>query len=270
MPGFTGSIGILSNSNDTKRTGISMDDRFSDAWASVNGVEGWMTEGQAQMLWEEASGVPEGGRIAEIGSYRGRSAIIIAKAAPDAGEIAAIDPHAGNDRGPQQIDGTAAEGEGDHELFHANLRSAGVDERIRHVRMPSESAHSAINGQIDMLYVDGAHRYKPAMEDIRDWGARVAPGGVMLIHDSFASVGVTLAQIKLLYFSSHWRYDGRSRSLARYRKIDLSQEQRRGNILKQVVELGWFSKNVAIKVLLTLKLKPVAALLDGGRGEWPY
>jgi hypothetical protein len=25
-----------------------------------------------------------------------------------------------------------------------------------------------------------------------------------------------------------------------------------------------------IKVLLTLKLKPVAALLDGGRGEWPY
>jgi hypothetical protein len=58
--------------------------------------------------------------------------------------------------------------------------------------------------------------------------------------------------------------------LARYRKVELSKEQRRGNIIKQVVELGWFSKNVAIKVLLTLKLKPVAALLDGGRGEWPY
>ena len=247
-----------------------MDGGFDDAWASVDGVEGWMTEGQARMLWDEATGVPAGGRIAEIGSYRGRSAIVIAKAAPDAGEIAAIDPHAGNDRGPQQIDGTAAEGEGDHELFHANLRAAGVDERIRHVRMPSESAHSAISGQIDMLYVDGAHRYKPAMEDIRDWGARVGPGGVMLIHDSFASVGVTLAQIKLLFFSRSWRYDGRSRSLARYRKVELASAQRRTNLFKQVAELGWFVRNVTIKVLLTLKLKPVAALLDGGRGEWPY
>ena len=154
---------------------------FDAAWASVNGVEGWMTEGQARMLWDSASDVPAGGKIAEIGSYRGRSAIVIAKAAPDAGEIAAIDPHAGNDRGPQQIDGTAAEGEGDHDLFHSNLRAAGVDDRIRHVRMPSESAHGAIDGQLDMLYVDGAHRYAPALADIRDWGLRVKPDGVMLL-----------------------------------------------------------------------------------------
>ncbi len=229
-----------------------------------------MTEGQARMLWDCATEVPSGGKIAEIGSYRGRSAIVIAKAAPDAGEIAAIDPHAGNDRGPQQIDGTAAEGEGDHGLFHTNLRAAGVNERIRHVRMPSQAAHGSITGELDMLYVDGAHRYAPALADIRDWGARVKPGGVMLIHDSFASIGVTLAQVRLLFFSSDWSYEGRSRSLAKYRRRDLTSDQKRSSRNAQLAELPWFAKNVLIKVLLTLKLKPVAALLDGGRGEWPY
>jgi predicted O-methyltransferase YrrM len=243
---------------------------FAEAWASVDGVEGWMTDGQALLLWNSAKRVPAGGRIAEIGSYRGRSAIILAKAAPEAGEIAAIDPHAGNDRGPQQIDGTADEGEGDHELFHSNLKAAGVDDRIHHVRKPSKGAHSEIEGQLDMLYVDGAHRYTPALEDIRDWGARVSSGGTMLIHDSFASVGVTLAQIRLLFFSPKWRYVGRSRSLAEYRRENLTGSARLSNLGRQVIELGWFAKNVLIKVLLVAKLQSVAKLLDGGRGEWPY
>ena len=245
-------------------------DGFDAAWASVDGVEGWMTEGQARLLWDSAVAVPPGGKIAEIGSYRGRSAIILAKAAPGAGEIAAIDPHAGNDRGPQQIDGTADEGEGDHDLFHSNLKAAGVDDRIRHVRLPSQGAHGAIEGQLDMLYVDGAHRYAPAAADIRDWGARVRPGGTMLIHDSFASVGVTLAQIRLLFFSPKWEYVTRSRSLAEYRKSSPGGEARRRSTVRQVIELGWFARNVAIKVLLVAKLNAAAKLLDGGRGEWPY
>ncbi|MCX6388354.1 MAG: class I SAM-dependent methyltransferase [Solirubrobacterales bacterium] len=229
-----------------------------------------MTEGQARLLWKSASAVPAGGKIAEIGSYRGRSAIILAKAAPSAGEIAAIDPHAGNDRGPQQIDGTVDEGEGDHGLFHSNLKAAGVDDRIRHVRLPSQGAHAAIEGTLEMLYIDGAHRYGPAAADIRDWGARVSPGGTMLIHDSFSSVGVTLAQIRLLFLSREWEYIGRSRSLAEYRRSLPAAEARRKSILFQVRELGWFARNVAIKVLLVAHLRPVAKLLDQGRGEWPY
>lgn len=246
------------------------DDGFAAAWSSVDGVEGWMTEGQARLLWEAAQAAGPGGRIAEIGSYRGRSAIVLAKAAPAAGEIVAIDPHAGNDRGPQQIDGTSAEGESDHELFHSNLKAAGVDERIRHVRLPSARAHGSIEGSLDMLYIDGAHRYRPAAEDIHDWGARVKPGGTMLIHDSFASVGVTLAQARLLFFSRDWEYVRRSRSLAEYHHRRISGPTYRRSILRQSLELGYFAKNILIKVLLVAKLKPAAKLLDGGRGEWPY
>ena len=42
---------------------------------------------------------------------------------------------------------------------------------------PSADAHDEVAGQIALLYVDGAHRFGPAREDIARWGARVRPGG---------------------------------------------------------------------------------------------
>ncbi len=54
-----------------------------------------------------------------------------------------------------------------------------------HVR-PSNEAHGEVEGDIDLLYIDGAHRYAPALDDIRTWGARVKPGGGY-IHDVYPS-----------------------------------------------------------------------------------
>ena len=82
----------------------------------------------------------------------------------------------------------------------------------------SPAAHGAVEGEIDLLYVDGAHRYAPARDDIDSWGARVPPGGRMLVHDAFSSVGVTLAILRLLVFSREFAYAGRSGSLAEYRR----------------------------------------------------
>lgn len=229
-----------------------------------------MTEGQGRMLWRCAGEVPAAGRIVEIGSYHGRSAIILASAADQSVEICAIDPHAGNDRGPQQVTGTADEGETDHGIFHQNLERAGVEGRVRHVREPSQSAHASVAGAVDLLYVDGAHGYRPAMTDIRDWGRRVTPDGTMLIHDAFSAVGVMLAQIRLLFLSPEWEYVGRSRSLAEYRRASLDSRGRLANLERQGRELGWFAVNVVRKVLLVARLRPLARLLDGGAGEWPY
>jgi hypothetical protein len=40
----------------------------------------------------------------------------------------------------------------------------------------------------------------------------------MLIHDSFSSVGVTLAILRELVWSDQWRYVGRARSITEYRR----------------------------------------------------
>lgn len=228
---------------------------FDDALAAVAKVDGWMTDAQARRLWDRASELRVGDQIVEIGSFRGRSTVILASAAPPGVGIVAIDPHAGNDRGPQEIEGFEEVAAVDHDVFHENLRSAGVDERVRHERAFSHEAVGAIDGDVALLYIDGAHRYVPALADIRVWGDRVAPGGTLLIHDSFSSVGVTLAILRALVFGSRFRYVGRSGSMTEYRRELVARRERVRNAARQLAQLPWFARNVAIKVLMVAKVK---------------
>lgn len=230
-----------------------------------------MTRGQGETLVDAARRCPDDGTIVEIGSFRGRSTIVLARAAAPSVSIVAIDPHAGNDRGPQEIDGFAEEAADDHGVFVANLDAAGVTDRVRHLRMFSDAALREVDGSVDVLYIDGAHRYRPARADIRAWGDRVADGGTMLIHDSFSSIGVTAAILRELAFGSQFRYVGRSRSMTIYRQdLGGAWRPRLGNAGRQLAQLPWFFKNVTLKVLLSLGLGKVLARLGRPVPEWPY
>jgi hypothetical protein len=138
------------------------------------------------------------------------------------------------------------------------------------VRDFSQAALADVPGTIELLYIDGAHRYGPASADIERWGARVVPGGTMLVHDSFNAIGVTLAQLRLLLFSSQWRYRGRRGSLAEYRREPVSGSGRAQNVARQLAGLPYFVRNLLVKVALEAKLAPVARLLGAGDGQWPY
>jgi predicted O-methyltransferase YrrM len=230
---------------------------FADALAAVEDVEGWLTPEQARCLFDAAAALRAGERIVEIGSFRGRSTVVLALGAADGVELVAIDPHAGNDRGPREIEGFQVEAERDHDAFLANLRRAGVHERVTVVRRRSGDAHAAVAGQVDLLWIDGAHRFGPARADLREWGDRVRPGGRMLVHDSFSSVGVTLATLAAVTARRAWRYDGRVGSLACYTRAPATAANR----FRQVRELPWFAANVARK----------AAIVARRRDEpWPY
>jgi hypothetical protein len=104
---------------------------FAAAWDAACDVEGWVTEPQARRLFAAAGAVPAGGRIVEIGSFRGRSAIVLARGARPDVEVVCIDPHAGSDRGPGEIAARPALGEEDLAAFHLNLARAGVSGRVR-------------------------------------------------------------------------------------------------------------------------------------------
>jgi len=240
---------------------------FDSAMAAAAPVEGWLTADQARRLWERARCSR---RIVEIGSYRGRSAIVMALAAAGDARIVAIDPHAGSDRGPREIEPDPEQGEADARAFRANLEAAGVAERVRHVRRFSHDALDDVEGDIELLYVDGAHRYGPARDDLDRWGERVVPGGWMLVHDAFSSVGVTLAIARVLLGGSRFRYLGRNGSLAEYRRERLEGGARVANAARQLAELPWFARNLAVKLVLVLGLRPLARLLGHRDGPWPY
>lgn len=246
------------------------EDGFYSALAAIEPVPGWLSDDQALRLWQRAHELPEGASIVEIGSFRGRSTILLALAGPSSALVTAIDPHAGGDRGPQEIRPDAELGDEDNAAFHANLTAAGVSSRVRHLRTYSGRAAESVSGTIDLLYIDGAHRYGPARDDIATWGARVGDGGVMLIHDGFSSLGVTLAVLRLLLGSRHFLYVGRSRSLLEYRRRELSGHDRIANGARQLRELGWFARNLAVKLAIVLRVRLAFKLFGDGGAEWPY
>jgi len=225
----------------------------------ISAVNGWLSDAQAQRLWSRASSLTPPATIVEIGSFQGRSTIVLARAAAAGVTIVAIDPHAGNDRGPQEFEGFESEAANDNAVFNENLTAAGVADRVQHVRKFSNAAHADVAGDIDLLYIDGAHRYRPALDDIRQWGGRVAPGGTMLIHDSFSSIGVTLAIGRALFAGADFTYVGRSGSMTEYRRATPASSA--SNAVRQAAQLPWFAKNVVLKGLIAAKI------LDR---PWPY
>jgi hypothetical protein len=57
--------------------------------------------------------------------------------------------------------------------------------------------------------------------------------------------------------------------MAEYQRADLTVADRVTNLIRQLLELPYFARNLAIKVLIKAKLAPLTKLL-GGNGEWPY
>jgi hypothetical protein len=75
----------------------------------------------------------------------------------------------------------------------------------------------------------------------------------------------------VLVLSRSWRYVGRTRSLAEYRREELAGTARLRNAARQLRGLPYFVRNGLIKLALLARLRRVATLLGQPEGEdWPY
>ena len=89
----------------------------------------------------------------------------------------------------------------------------------------------------------------------------------MLVHDSFSSIGVTLALLSSVTFGSRWRYVGRSGSLAEFKRVHAA---RIPNAARQLAQLPWFARNVLVKVAIVTRMRPLLRLLRHDGETWPY
>jgi hypothetical protein len=85
--------------------------------------------------------------------------------------------------------------------------------RIEVIRALSHQAASQIEGDFDLLFIDGDHSDDGIRRDWSDWSPRIQPGGIVALHDTRASPhnpGVeTLGSFR--YFESDIRHDPRFR-----------------------------------------------------------
>jgi predicted O-methyltransferase YrrM len=230
---------------------------FAEAWRLAEQVPGWLTEAQARALWDAALRLPTGCRILEIGSHQGRSTTVLGIAARRRGAtVVAVDPF---------VEGRLFGGTPTRKRFEQNIVRAGLKDVVELIPAYSTKLRPNWDRPIDLLYIDGKHDYWTFTDDLR-WSEHLPPGGEILVHDSYSSIGVTAGILAKVLFGSRYAYQDRAASMARFR----ATPPRWADRARVLAELPWFLRNVFLKVLLRLRLRPVARLLGHDSPYDPY
>lgn len=218
------------------------DAEFEALWPRARQIDGWLTQGQARTLFRAARIVPEGRWIVEIGSHHGRSTVFLATAKAPGVKMLAVDPF-DNPRwggGPEAL-----------VAFHATLESFGLAGAVDTFRGVSVEAAVEWNGEpVGLLFVDGAHDRQSVLTDIDGWERHVAPGGLVLFHDAFSSIGTTRALTSRHLASRRFRFLGSNRTLAVFARDDLGVGAAVASGLSMSARYPYYARNLAVKLLL--------------------
>jgi hypothetical protein len=160
------------------------------------GTKGFMPPDEGDALWaaaiDAARRVP-GHPFVEVGSYCGRSTVWLGAAARACGTIVhAVDHHGGSEENqmgwewhdPSLVD--AATGRIDTlPHFRATIARAGLGGVVREEIGESTAVAERFTGFASLIFVDGGHGRDVARADWIAWSPKVAPGGLLAIHDVF-------------------------------------------------------------------------------------
>lgn len=150
-------------------------------------------------------------RIVEIGSFRGKSCVILACGAEAVeGRVTAIDPH----QNLGSVDKTLY-GQADADEFYSAIARHNVAHRVTKLKMTSAEALTRWKGEpIDLLWIDGDHSYEGIRFDLEKWSPLVRVGGIVAAHDYAHLEEVRRAWREVIESSGLWGPTGFVRSIA--------------------------------------------------------
>lgn len=173
--------------------------------ALVEGIDGWLPDFEGELLYDLARGCKGRGAIVEIGSWKGKSTIWLAKGskAGNGVKVYAVDPHTGSSEHRQDAGRVWTFDE-----FKRNMRAAGVEDLVVPILKESVEAAQAVSEPVELIFIDGAHEYELVKLDFLAWFPKVLDGGVMAFHDTIGWEGPKRVVKELVYKSESFRRVG--------------------------------------------------------------
>ena len=133
------------------------------------------------LLWRLWSQVPAGGTVLEAGTLLGSTAWAAAQATAHRDiTLWAVDRWGGS----PEIGWPPEQWHAHWRAFLDNLRDAGLEDRVRVMKLPSaEAAEHFAAVSLDLVFLDADHRYEYVLADIAAWWPKLKTGGVLCGHD---------------------------------------------------------------------------------------
>ncbi|MGI5468474.1 class I SAM-dependent methyltransferase [Streptomyces sp. CA-132043] len=162
--------------------------------AAFEAAKGFMPVDEGLALYAAAAeagalGLP----LIEIGTYCGRSTLLLADAARAAGVAAVtVDHHRGSEEqqpgwdyhDPEVVDPEVGRMD-TLPAFRRTLHAAGLEEHVLALVGRSPQAAALWRAPAGLVFIDGGHTDEHATADYEGWAPHVAPGGLLVIHDVF-------------------------------------------------------------------------------------
>ncbi|MFJ1612257.1 class I SAM-dependent methyltransferase [Streptomyces sp. NPDC088251] len=162
--------------------------------AAFQAAKGFMPVVEGLALYRAAAeaaalGLP----ILEVGTYCGRSTVLLADVARAAGVTAlTVDHHRGSEEqqpGWEYHDPTVVDPEVGRmdtlPTFRRTLHAAGLEDHVVALVGRSPQVAAVWGGRLGLVFIDGGHTDEHANGDYEGWAPHVAEGGLLVIHDVF-------------------------------------------------------------------------------------
>ncbi len=151
-------------------------------------LEGWLSPGCCRLLYDTVRSLDVPGDVAEIGSWKGKSTVLLARAVQRSGQsrsVYAIDHFEGSAEHADVI-----RGEPDSSTwaaFQETIRAAGVEARVSPIPKPSHEAVRILAERrvsLAFAFVDGGHTEAETRANIHQLLPVMAPTGYLAFHDA--------------------------------------------------------------------------------------
>jgi len=167
--------------------------------SKIRSIEGWLSDHEAQWLYQMARQLCGRAEVVEIGSWKGKSTVALACGIQDAGarrKVTAIDPHRG------ELVNRRKRERSTYWEFIRNLKRAGVYALVRPVVKSSLRASQNWHSPIALLFIDGLHDYRHAKADYLDWEKFVTDHGIIAWHDGFCGLPGVWQAVKEVFLTA--------------------------------------------------------------------